>query len=166
MTAARTPPERGARGHGQRGTRCRGSRQHRGGGHPPGEGWGARGRGRLGSPSPSPKRPLTSLEGGLISVNRTENRMFGPRALLPTPPLSRLSYFEGLIFPALMKATAVQGWYLGLSVRILMVLLGVNSSRGQSWAASATEPGHGRAQTPQHHIRDWGWDGDPASMRF
>lgn len=46
--------------------------------------------------------------------------MFGPRALLFLPPPSRLSYFEGLIFSALMKVTAVQGWYLGLSVRILM----------------------------------------------
>lgn len=56
-----------------------------------------------------------------------------------------------------MKATAVQGWYLGLSVRILMVLLGVNSLRGQSWAAAATEPGRSRATAePQHHMRDWG----------
>lgn len=39
---------------------------------------------------------------------------------LPPPPPGRLSYFEGLIFSALMKVTAVQGWYLGLSVRILM----------------------------------------------
>lgn len=55
-----------------------------------------------------------------MAVNRTENRMFGPRALLFLPPPGRLSYFEGLIFSALMKVTAMQGWYLGLSVRILM----------------------------------------------
>lgn len=130
MTAApHTSPNAAAQGDGQRGTPLpgrgwqRGFRQCRGGGHPAREGWGAWGQGGLGNPSPSPKPALTSLEGGLISINRTENRMFGPRALLPMPPPpppSCLSYFEGLIFAALMKATAVQGWYLGLSVRILM----------------------------------------------
>lgn len=43
-----------------------------------------------------------------------------PEPSSSSPPPGRLSYFEGLIFSALMKVTAVQGWYLGLSVRILM----------------------------------------------
>lgn len=54
-----------------------------------------------------------------MAADCTENRVFGPRALLFLPP-GLLSYFEGLISSALMKATAVQGWYLGLSLRILM----------------------------------------------